>query len=94
MMVVVEGRRPRCWSCKQLGHISKFYPKKDPPQAAAARVATETVATTVSTATISETTIGKEPDQAQPKTEEEWVEVTRKKKSPQKRRTSQQLPLL
>ena len=21
MMVVVEGRRPRCWSCKQLGHI-------------------------------------------------------------------------
>ena len=31
MMVVVEGRRPRCWICKQLGHISKFCPKKDPP---------------------------------------------------------------
>ena len=35
-MVVVEGRRPRCWSCKQLGHISKFCPKKDPPHASAA----------------------------------------------------------
>ena len=67
MMVVVEGRRQRCWSCKQLGHVSKFCPKKDPPQApaaAVATVATETVATTVSTATIGETTTGKEPDQA------------------------------
>ena len=56
MMVVVEGRRQRCWSCKQLRHISKFCPQKDPPEApaaAAATVATETTATTVSTATIS-----------------------------------------
>ena len=71
MMVVVEGRCPRCWSCKQLGHISKFCPKKDPPKAPAVTVTTEAVATTVSTATISETTTGKEPDQAQPKTVEE-----------------------
>ena len=28
MMVVVEGRRPQCWHCKQLGHFSKSYPKK------------------------------------------------------------------
>ena len=27
MMVVVEGRQPRCWSCKQLGHIAKFCPQ-------------------------------------------------------------------
>ena len=67
MMVVVEGRRPRCWSCKQLGHISKFCLQKDPPNAAAATVATETAAATVSTATNSETrTTEKEPDHAQP----------------------------
>ena len=52
MMVIVEGRRPRCWSCKQLGHIAKFCPKKDPPQApapAAATAATETTPTAVPT---------------------------------------------
>ena len=87
MMVVVEDRRLCCWNCKQLGHISKFCPKKDPPQApAAATVTTEAVATTVSTATISETMTAKEQDQATSKTVEEWVEVTwkKKKKSPQK----------
>ena len=31
MMVIVEDRRPCCWSCKQLGNISKFCPPKDPP---------------------------------------------------------------
>ena len=68
MMVIVEGRRPHYWSCKQLGRISKFCPQKDPPKAAAATVATETAATSVSTATInSETKITeKEPDHAQP----------------------------
>ena len=83
MMVMVEGRRPRCWSCKQLGHISKFCPQKDPskaPAAAAATVATETAATTASIVTIRESGSEKEPDQAKPKTVEEWVEVTRKKK--------------
>ena len=29
MMVMVEGRRPRCWSCKQIGHIAKFCPEKN-----------------------------------------------------------------
>ena len=24
MIVMVEGRRPRCWGCKQIGHIAKF----------------------------------------------------------------------
>ena len=27
MMVMVEGRRPRCWGCKQVGHIAKFCPQ-------------------------------------------------------------------
>ena len=57
-MVIVEGRRPRCWSCEQLGHISKFCPGKNPPNAAAAAAATETAATTASTATISSETKG------------------------------------
>ena len=47
-MMVVEGRRPRCWSCKQPGHISRFCPKKDPPSAAVS-----TASTTTTTATIS-----------------------------------------
>ena len=54
MMVVVEGRCPRCWSCKQLGHISKFCPKKVLPNtlaATAALVTTTTTTTTVTTAT-------------------------------------------
>ena len=88
MMVIVEGRRPRCWSCKQLGHISKFCPQKDPPKtpaAAAATVTTQTAASTVSTVTISDATPEKELDQAQQKKADDWIEVTRKKKkSPKK----------
>ena len=79
MMVVVEGRRPHCWSCKQLGHISKFCPQKDPPSAAAT---TATTNATITTATISSTT-AKESGQVQPKNAEEgWTEMTRKKRFP------------
>ena len=28
-MVVVEGRKPHCWSYKQIGHLAKFCPHKD-----------------------------------------------------------------
>ena len=28
MTVVVEGRKPQCWNCKQLGHFSKSCPQK------------------------------------------------------------------
>ena len=28
MMVMVEGRRPRYWGCKQVGHIAKFCPQR------------------------------------------------------------------
>ena len=80
MMVVVEGRRQRCWSCKQLGHISKFCPQKDPPSAAVSTASTTTTTATITTATIS-STIAKESGQVQPKK----AEVTRKKKkSPKK----------
>ena len=39
MMVVVEGRRPRCWGCKQLGYIAKFCPQKE--QSASTTATTE-----------------------------------------------------
>ena len=30
MMVVVEGKNPQCWNCKQLGHFSRTCPEKPP----------------------------------------------------------------
>ena len=98
MMVVVEDRRPCHWSSKQLGHISKFCPQKDLPNAAAATAAPITT-TKVTTATFSSEseTKEKESGQAQPqKIEEGWTEVTCKKKRSLQRKlkTSLQLPLL
>ena len=82
MIVMVEGRRPRCWSCKQIGHISKFCSEK-PENAATAAAATATT-TTVSTATTtsSKTAEAQDPSQGQPKTndKEGWSEVTRKRR--------------
>ena len=83
MIVMVEGRRPRCWSCKQIGHISKFCPDKQENTVAAA-AATTTTTTTASTATttISKTAEAQDLGQAQPKTndQEGWSEVTRKRR--------------
>ena len=28
MTVIVEGRKPQCWTCKQLGHFSRSCPEK------------------------------------------------------------------
>ena len=66
MMVVVECRRPRCWSCKQLGHIAKFCPQKEQP-----------ATTTVTVAATQKEAPEKSQDQA--KSDEGWKEVTRKK---------------
>ena len=30
MMVVVEGKKPQCWNCKQLGHFPELALKKPP----------------------------------------------------------------
>ena len=46
MMVVVEGRRPCCWGCKQLGHITKFCPQKNQQNDTNATTVTATTATT------------------------------------------------
>ena len=84
MIVMVEGRRPRCWSCKQIGHISKFCPEKpeNTTTAAATTAATTTASKTATTTTISKTAAAQDPGQAQPKTsdQEGWSEVTRKRR--------------
>ena len=85
MIVMVEGRRPRCWSCKKIGHIPKFCPEKPENAATAAAVAaaaTTTTTTTASTATISKTAETQDPSQGQPKTndKEGWSEVTRRRR--------------
>ena len=84
-MVVVEGRHPRCWWCKQIGHIAKFCPQK-----------TESTEITAATAaTISKQAKVQDPGQVQPKTsnQEGWTEVTWKRKgSPKQGETSTTSP--
>ena len=87
MTVVVEGRKPQCWNCKQLGHFSKSCPQKTSKTqavtattatiAAAATVTKEKTTTTESEGPHSET--GGHPDK-----EEGWTQVQRgkKKKNP------------
>ena len=78
MMLMVEGRRPRCWACKQIGHIAKFCPQKN--ENSAATTTTDSAAAT--TTTISKQTEAQGPSQVQPKTnkQEGWTEVNRKRK--------------
>ena len=79
MMVVVEGRNPSCWGCKQIGHIAKFCPQKTK---SSENAATTTTIVTAATTTISKQAEVQGPGQAQPKTSnhEGWTEVTRKRK--------------
>ena len=65
-MMVVEGRRPRCWACKEIGHIAKFCPRK---------------AESTTTIIIIKQAEAQGPGQVQPKTSdyEGWTEVTRKR---------------
>ena len=83
MMVVVEGRKPQCWCCKQLGHFSRSCPQKTtittvkPPT---------TTSTTKTTTTTTITTPTKEKPQLEArdhpdKEEEGWNQVKKKKSS-------------
>ena len=49
MTVIVEGRRPLCWGCKQLGHFARSCPQKT------ATGTTKTVTTAATNATIATT---------------------------------------
>ena len=76
MMVVVEGRRPRCWGCKQLGHITKFCPQKE--QSATTKATTTASTTATREAAIRTEGPGKGQVPNDPKSDEGWKEVTRK----------------
>ena len=85
MMVVVEGRKPQCWCCKQLGHFSRSCPQKT-------TITTVTPPTTMTTTKTTTTTTMTPPTKENPqleardhpdKEEEGWTQV-KKKKSPPK----------
>ena len=45
MTVIVEGKKPQCWNCEQLGHFSKSCPQKT------TKTTTTTTTTTIAAAT-------------------------------------------
>ena len=49
MLVVVEGRKPQCWHCKQVGHFARSCPQKT--------TNTTATTTTTTTSTVSKATI-------------------------------------
>ena len=82
MMVVIEGRKPQCWNCKQLGHFSKSCPQKTtkiitPPTTTTTTIMIIAVAATTktipSTSRSPKLETGDHPD----KEEEGWTQVTR-----------------
>ena len=82
MTVIVEGRKPLCWNCKQLGHISRSCPQK------ATTIATNKTTTatndTTETNTMTEVKNNTHPEtEVQPDKDEGWTLVKggkRKKK--------------
>ena len=93
MTVIVEGRKPLCWNCKQLGHFSRSCPQKttiatNKTTAAIATTNTTTTnattTTTITTATTKTKTDSNPETGDQPDKEERWtlVKGKRKKKSP------------
>ena len=61
MIVMVEGRRPRCWGCKQIGHIAKFCPQR-PENKEKASATLTTTTTTTKDAAATTTTINKKAE--------------------------------
>ena len=76
MMVMVEGRRPRCWGCKQIGHIAKFCPQRPENKEKASTTTKDAAAST-----ITKEAEAKGPGQVQPQNNQEgWTEVTIKRR--------------
>ena len=87
MTVVVEGRKPQCWNCKQLGHFSKSCPQKTTTKTTPATNTTTTAATAATVAEPNETSKAKTGDS--PDKEESWTQVQRggkKRRAPLKQR--------
>ncbi len=70
MTVVVEGRKPQCWNCKQLGHFSKSCPQKTTKTTpATTTTTTETTTNTTTTIAATATTAATEENKSEtPKT--------------------------
>ena len=80
MMVMVEGRRPRCWGFKQVGRIVKFCPQRPENKDKASMTTTPTTKDAAAT-TITKEAEAKGPGQVQPKNNQEgWTEVTKKRR--------------
>ena len=94
MMVVVEGRKPQCWFCKQLGHFSRSCPQKTtkttatpPPPTTTTTATTIGTITTIAAKIISPTNENPQPEDGDhpDKGKKRWTQVTgKKKKSPKK----------
>ena len=81
MMVMVEGRRPRCWGCKQIGHIAKFCPQRPENKEKASTSTTTTTTKDAAAPTITKEAEAKGSGQVQPQNNQEgWTEVTKKRR--------------
>ena len=85
MTVVVEGRKPQCWNCKQLGHFSKSCPQKTTKTTPATTTTTETTTNTTTTIAAAATAATEENKNETPKAktgdspdkEEGWTQVVK-----------------
>ena len=94
MMVVVEGRKPQCWHCKQIGHFSRSCPQKNANTTVTLTATTTATASSVSTSITTNTMPKTNIPNTQPtetgdhpsnKEVERWTQVTwGKKKSSSK----------
>ena len=95
MMVMVEGRRPRCWGCKQIGHIAKFCPQRPENKEKASTSTTTTTTKDAAAPTITKEAEAKGPGQVQPQNNQEgWTEVTKKRRGSRNKGEKKAHPLL
>ena len=98
MKVVVEGRKPQFWNCKQQGHFSKSCPQKTTKTTTPTTTTTATTTTTTIAAAAAATSETIRLTSESPKTgdhpdndKEGWIQVTKggkKKKTPLKKRAA------
>ena len=102
MTIIVEGRKPLCWNCKQLGHFSRSCPQKT-TTVTNKTTANDTTNTNVKTTTTTTTTAANEKTktntdtEVQPNKEEGWTLVKgskRKNHPPRKQQNLYRLLLL
>ena len=81
MTVVVEGRKPQCWNCKQLGHFSKSCPQKTTKTTTPTATTTTTTTTIAAVASATTVSSGESPNPETKdypdKDEEGWTQVVR-----------------